>query len=338
MHLIDQNEGKSIMKLFVSMYQIDIVALQPYDLQDKFLLVRHGIDQAMHHYKCYLKSHPDAKMLFLMPENSFCAKGDLTYFDLAAKQRILDFLTEISAEFPESLFILGSLRYFEPIDACVDSNSVKNAYERYGLWYFQTLQKADREPFVSPSKYQSAIESRSDNAADKYCKNVALVAQHGKVTTIDKKVPFQPFRTVTEQTECVFGFGQSVNTFECWGFKFGLEICMDNDLYLLRRKLGEKTLDVHVLISASIPNLLDTIACHEQGLFVHCDAIPDKNSILIQFDEGQGQEIKPKQCIQESGLILWDIDVVQNEAPTPLTDDQLASVVMLKRTKRVGLK
>lgn len=64
----------------------------------------------MQRYSRYLSNHPDAKLLVLMPENTFCAKGDLTNFDQASKQRNIEFLKEISIELASGLFIVGKLK------------------------------------------------------------------------------------------------------------------------------------------------------------------------------------------------------------------------------------
>ena len=79
---------------------------------------------------------------------------------------------------------------------------------------------------------------------------------------------------MAEKAEAVFKPGQKLGVFKCWDVRFGIEICFDHThatLYKQLQKKGKDGVDVHLVVSSTVPNLRSNVATLSGGLLVHAD-------------------------------------------------------------------
>ena len=77
-----------------------------------------------------------------------------------------------------------------------------------------------------------------------------------------------------ELADAKFRAGQRLGTFQHWGTTFGIEICYDHSNAVLYNQLqagGKLPVDVHLIVSSTVPNQGGKVAARTGGLLVHAD-------------------------------------------------------------------
>lgn len=112
-------------------------------------------------------------------------------------------------------------------------------------------------------------------------RNTAFVLQHGAILHNYNKHTDAGELTQLELQECTFRAGQKLGVFKCWGLRFGLEICFDHKHSTLHNQLEAKraaAVDVHLVLSSSVPNKGGAIAARHGGILVKSDGGDSKSA------------------------------------------------------------
>tara|TARA_R110002110_G_scaffold119309_2_gene293760 strand:- start:47693 stop:48646 length:954 start_codon:yes stop_codon:yes gene_type:complete len=312
------------------MHQVDILKLSTLSLVEKLKIIQFGFDNALAIFEQHKSINPKAKMLFIMPENTFSARGELSHYSVQDAAFIFNYFLNLSQKYTDVIILPGSIKRYKQSTSENDAEAI-SATKLTGQWFHEVLDLHGKTLTPSFNERMSRLSIKNERRL--LLQNTAFLACNGKIVFIDKKVPYKELVTDREKRDGVFQFGVTENEVNIEGLNFGVEICCDNDFGLLASH-ASLPIDVHILISATIPTFTDAIACHKDGLYIHCDASPSENSIVIKFEDGKGIELKPALKAQEYGLMAFEVDLTElkyQEKKTALTNIEREDITFFKR-------
>lgn len=293
-------------RLLVMLWQPDIERTQVLSLKTKLqALLLPALKLAYEIFEKFQKKYPDeeTRLLFVGPEHFFMRKNKTAYSQ-AQKQIISDTLQEWTKEKPNCIWIPGTLKWHENIEAGTAKRAELLSTMITPLFrYYQNIgQNFQTQP--------DFLRLSSNTDVD-LIRNTAIVYCNGMVKEYDKQTAYQELNE-KEQEIATFGFGTRPALIKFADLTLGLEIGPDHDHCLLRKNFASQHLiDAQIVLSESLPSIRDAIACHQDGIFVHCDNHGRENSLVIPFQQGKGQETKSLGKDQTYGLIWWEASIVR---------------------------
>jgi len=159
-------------------------------------------------------------------------------------------------------------------------------------------------------------------------RNTAYVFQHGQVIHNYNKHHDAGELTQIEMQECTFRAGQKLGVFKCWGLRFGLEICFDHKhstLYNQLQAKGESPVDVHLVVSSSVPNKGGAAAARHGGLLVKSDGGDSLSSHAVRAPNNPARHG------------VWDVAMREQARSGPQPAHELAQHKRLNRGEYVDL-
>ncbi len=187
---------------------------------------------------------PNLHRIFLAPEHLFRRSSTLMALHQDEKDQIMRAVGAISARHGDALIIPGTI-----------------------VW---------REETKFATLFNRRFEAR----------NTAFVFQNGSVLHNYNKHTDANELAQIELAQCTYRAGQKLGVFRCWNLRFGVEICFDHKnstLYNNLQTARESPVDVHLVISSSVPNKGGAVAARDGGLFVKSDGGDNKSSHTLQL-------------------------------------------------------
>ncbi len=318
-------------KILVMFWQPDVEQTARLSLEQKLCVLKQVFNQAYRHFQAYSQNsnHQKSTLLFIAPEYYFVGQHFYAYSE-TQKQFIQTQLTEWSQNTPHCILIPGTIKWRQLTQPHSPAHrDAINAFETIGFQYYKNLKQ---NPLLQPAwHYTLAAQERC------FIFNSSLIIHQGACYEYHKQTAANELNE-TERHHAAFRFGTQSAFLEIDGLRFGLEICSDHDHRLLRKHLekGLSAVDIHIVQSKGLPSLVDAIACHPDGLYVHCDHFACYNSLVLSFQQGIGQETPAIGKHPEHGLIWWEVNVTPM-SPTEQHTSKFAelSIASLRKEVRV---
>lgn len=289
-------------RLLVMLWQPDVERTSTLSLKSKLNLLlmpalKHAYDVFEDFKKKYIED--ESRLLFVGPEHFFTNAGNA--YSLEHKQIIQHFLQEWSKEKPNCIWIPGSVKWSEnlPHEMAQRAQLIASMTMPCFRYYKNLGMNFHEQPY-----FKRLV---SDEDLD-LIHNTAIVYCNGQTQEYNKQTAYKEL-SEEEQKTATFGFGIESPIIKFAGLTVGLEIGSDHDHNLLNNIAAKQLIDAHVVLSKSLPSLADAIACHQEGIYVHCDNNAKKNSLVLPFQNGQGQEVQNLDKAQELGLIWWEASI-----------------------------
>ncbi|HRE30363.1 MAG TPA: hypothetical protein PLD88_00175 [Candidatus Berkiella sp.] len=272
-------------------------------LEQKLTLLMGALNRAYEIFTSHLQTtQPEAHptLLFVAPEHYFVDRHKNAYLP-AQKQYIQATLALWSKDKEHCILLPGTIKWLQvALPNSMQQQDAIEAFRHIGFQYYKNLK---RDPLQ-----QIGWLYTIDNTKDRnFIFNTSSVFHHGKCYEYSKQTDCKDLNT-EECQQAAFRFGTQSPIIEIHGLRLGIEICADHDHCLLRKKVDDshQLIDIHIVQSNELPNLIDAIACHHHGVYVHCDSNAFANSLVLSFQEGKGQEHCNLDKDPENGLVWWE--------------------------------
>jgi hypothetical protein len=235
---------------------------------------------------------PNLHRIFLAPEHLFRRSSLEWALHEPQKMQVMQALRTISARHGDALLVPGTL-----------------------VW---------REETTYAKLFNRRFEAR----------NTAFVLQNGAVLHSYNKHSDAGELTAIESQQCAYRAGQKLGVFKCWGLRFGLEICMDHSKNTLFKQLEAENaapVDVHLVISSSVPTMNGATAARHGGILVKSDGGDVKSSHTPQnTDPKTNNPFNPRHGV-------WDVEMRAQSRYGAQPADQLAAHKKNMRSEYVDL-
>jgi hypothetical protein len=186
---------------------------------------------------------PTAKMAFVAPEHLFRGGTQRMAMPEADKKRIIEAVRNLSSNHPDTLIVPGTI-----------------------VW-------------LQESKLAKLFNRKFD------ARNSAFVFVGGsEVFRYDKHSDAEEL-LAAEKANAKFRAGKKLGVFQLWGKSFGLEVCYDHSNAVLYNQIqakGKTGVDVHLILSSTVPNQGGKVAARSGGLLVHADGQDTRTSHQAQ--------------------------------------------------------
>lgn len=307
--------------LLVMLWQPPLEQTRSMPLDQKLTLLVGALNRAYDIFISHRETVSPAEslptLLFVAPEHYFVDKHQNAYRQ-EQKEHIQAILSFWSKDKQDCILLPGTIKWRQvAMPGSIQQQDAIDAFRQIGFQFYKNLK---RDPLQQPTWLYTI-----DNTADRnFIFNTSSVFHHGKVYEYSKQTNCKDLNS-HECQQATFRFGSQSPIIEIHGLRLGLEICADHDHCLLRKRIDESNefIDVHIVQSNGLPNLIDAIACHHHGVYVHCDSNAFTNSLVLSFQEGKGQEHRNLNKDPENGLVWWKIDTksitLNNEEAGKLT-------------------
>ncbi|MCS5709821.1 hypothetical protein [Candidatus Berkiella aquae] len=289
--------------LLVMLWQPPLEQTCLFPLEQKLSLLIGVLNRAYEIFTAHLKTvsqaEPHPTLLFVAPEHYFVGKHQNAY-RRAQKQHIQAILALWSKDKEHCILLPGTIKWRQvALPNSIEQQDAIDAFRQIGFQYYKNLK---RDPLQEPSWFYT-LDNRTDR---NFIFNTSSVFHHGKIYEYSKQTDCKDLNE-SEHQRATFRFGSQSPMIEIDGLRLGLEICADHDHCLLRKKIDEshQLIDIHIVQSNGLSNLIDAIACHHHGVYVHCDSNAFTNSLVLSFQDGKGQEHHCLNTEPENGLIWW---------------------------------
>ncbi len=316
-------------KILVMLWQPDVEQTARLSLQQKLHALGQVLNVAYAHFQdyCNLSAHKETTLLFVGPEHFFVDK-DCSAYSEEQKQKIQAQLELQSRSLPHCILLPGTLKWRQLVP--VNSPAHQDAIKGFKTVGFQNYKNLHQDPFPF---WQYTISAQDRQ----FIFNTSLIIHQGTSYEYSKRTASNDLTDVENQ-EAAFRFGTQSAFLELEGLRLGFEICSDHDHRLLRKQIetDQGDVDIHIVQSKGLPSLVDAMACHPNGIYVHCDYFASYNSLVLAFHQGIGQESRSLGRQPDHGLIWWDVSLEPISLNKQLTKSFVAlTISTLRKEARI---
>lgn len=286
-------------KILVMFWQPDVERTAELPLQQKLQGLKQVLKVAYAHFQeyCNLPAHNETTLLFIGPEHFFVDNGCSAYSE-AQKLLVQEQLALWSKKMPRCILLPGTMKWRQLVSP--NSPAHQDAIKGFKTVGFQHYKNLKQDP-CNFWQYTISAQDRQ------FIFNTSLIIHQGVNYEYSKRTVYNDL-TEAENQEATFRFGTQSAFLEIDGLRLGFEICSDHDHRLLHKQVetDQDAVDIHIVQSKGLPSLVDAMACHPNGLYVHCDHFARDNSLVLSFQQGLGQESRSLGRRPEHGLIWWE--------------------------------
>ncbi len=236
------------------------------------------------------------KWIFIGPEYLFTTdrqEGDDTTRALEPGKvsEITKELVKLSTAHKGMLLIPGSVIYQHGVAAQIGgSNEVVESVTKYeksldptavkGMP--QSLRKQLLKPFDESSSPEAKLKKLTETPQDitHVVKNRVYVLLNGNVVARYGKKADK--HEVMGPKSALFIPGQDSGTATIEGVKFGIEICYDHQMGVLRAISNDTKVDIHIVVSAFVENKVSNMQLRPKGYFLHASSDPAYTAVFYK--------------------------------------------------------